>query len=77
MKNNIDRFNHCISDRLLRRRLLKICGQNYSMVEVAHSAYVANEFRQRYALQLADEPSLNSLKLFGGVGFKAKIKRLG
>lgn len=53
----INRFNHCISDRLLRRRLLKICGQNYSMVEAAHSAYVANEFRQRYALQLAAEPS--------------------
>ncbi|MBT8922009.1 capsular polysaccharide synthesis protein, partial [Lactobacillus delbrueckii subsp. bulgaricus] len=53
----IDRFNHCVSDRLLRRRLNIICGQDYSMVEAAHSTYVANKLRQRYASQLAAKPS--------------------
>lgn len=56
----IDRFNHHVSDRLLRRRLYKTCGQDYSMVEAAHSAYVANKLRQRYASQLAAEPSHNN-----------------
>lgn len=56
----IDRFNHRISDRLLRKRLNIICGQDYSMVEAAHSAYVANKLRQRYASQLAAEPSHNN-----------------
>ena len=56
----IDRFNHRISDRLLRKRLNIICGQDYSIVEAAHSAYVANKLRQRYASQLAAEPSHNN-----------------
>lgn len=52
----VDRLNHHISDQLLRRRLNKVCGKDSSVVSAAHSAYIANEFRKRYMLQLSSEP---------------------
>lgn len=52
----VDRLNHHISDQLLRRRLNKVCGEDSSVVSAAHSAYIANEFRKRYMLQLSSEP---------------------
>lgn len=57
LRQFVDRLNHHISDQLLRRRLNKVCGEDSSVVSAAHSAYIANEFRQRYASQLAAEPS--------------------
>ena len=53
----IDRFSHHVSDHLLRSRLNKNCGQDNNVAEAAHSAYIANKLRQRYASQLAAKPS--------------------